>query len=227
MPISLERRNAFMQAFSLYPQILMAFASKNCHLEPKEKVKKTVLPIPHDQLAPLHVAVIAQVCMAQLCVRLIRTRCHKATKPLQFFGFQTAGRYIKYRDAKFPVHEIMADRKYREAIEASENAMSEVIFQTLTAEVQFWEADQERHKSVAEGNNCEYRVQDFDELSFWRDVFLALQSLQKPSHAQWGEPIGAVILNHMDEFSAALDAQDEEAAVEAIAHAHDEPAGVQ
>jgi hypothetical protein len=45
---------------------------------------------------------------------------------------------------------------------------------------------------------------EFDEISFWRDVFLDYVQLQKPSHPNWHEPIGRVILNHMIDFEAAL-----------------------
>lgn len=193
MAIDINRRLAFMQAFARYPDMLIAFAKQNCALKNKETGEETPADngnnlLVMDDYIPRKVA---KVCMAQFCVRLIKTRCQNASPALQFFGFETASRYIKYRDEVFPKYHIVADEKYRQAIQTVEQGMSDVIFNALHVEVMAWEAEQDQKI-------------EFDEISFWRDVFLDYVQLQKPSHPNWYEPIGRVILNHMTEFEAAL-----------------------
>lgn len=177
MTINIERRNAFSQAFRLYPSILEQFAHNNCWL---------VDPTTGEQLAPNdnQKNYIMQILMGQFFVRLVKTRARNGSPEMGLFGFETVNRYITLKRNLMPGYEIEAEEKYRKALSQIENNMAVTIFEVLATEAQF--------------------KGEFDEGSFWHDVVLAFVQNQKRHHPNWAIPAQAIITDHLSEFRQAL-----------------------
>lgn len=182
-----ERRNAFAQAFKDYPLYLMQFVKSHCQL---------VNPNEPDEIfgGSVHVKTsMALVCFAQFITRLIRTRTNDPNNvQLVAFGFETAQRYNDFKGKLLDDLEIVAEDKYRRAINEIEQNMVNIIIHALAEEVKIDEQAGEKG--------------DFVEADFWLDVFNSFKLIQRTDHPLWSNALRAVILPHMADFRKALEA---------------------
>lgn len=177
MAIDLKRREAFQYAFKNYPDYLRVFSENHCNLvNPRtgERPLMTSVEFPNIQ----------KLLMAQFATRLVRTRLKDGPPAALDFGFTTGQRYHDYRKTIMGGLDVEADAAYQRALNAIEQNMAGTIMTALAAEANM--------------------TQEFEEVDFWRDVFLSFVSNQKNGDPKWVLPLQAVILSHMPEFKLAL-----------------------
>jgi hypothetical protein len=204
MGINLQRRNALARAFAQYPYVLEHFA-KECSL-------KNSITGAERALTPGEECDVMRMCMAQFCVRLIKTRAQNASAAFQQFSNECTARYSDYVTKRFGVFIVQASAEYRQALLVVEQNMTNTIFEVLAAEADIIEtAHQAYHKLKAEAPN-EHSIpddikepEDMDEGGFWHDVFLALAENQVRHHPLWIDPIQKVVLNELPSLKMALD----------------------
>jgi hypothetical protein len=188
MAVDIKRRNAFAQAFVQYPSVLAAFVENNATLTGGAPSLLEDEELNHRMM---------MILMAQFVIRLIKTRStiedilakdHEVPEnlALRWFAFETVARYVEYRKSLIAEADIEAPQEYINALSQIEQNMSDTIFETLEVEAK---------------NNP-----DFEEIDFWRDIFMSFIQNQRREHPRWHYPIQAMVLgSHMETFRRALE----------------------
>lgn len=187
MAVDIKRRNAFAQAFKDYPHYLERFTADHCWLtDPHTSVQREPRLISERHQ-------IMQILMAQFALRLIKTRGRDTSPEMAFFGFEAANRYHAFKKMLIGQWEIEGKEKYHKALTAIETNMATAVLDALTLEATL--PDQ-----TPDGKP----TPKFEEIDFWRDVFLSFAQNQRVNHPMWLLPLQVIVLDHMAELKTAL-----------------------
>lgn len=194
MAISIERRNAFTRAFALYPQLIEKFVENNVTLH------NTLTGNEREPSGSDEKKRIMEIIMAQFFTRLVQTRCLQMNPnpALQKFANHTVMRYHDMRIRKLGANEVLAEDRYRTALNAYEQNMSEVILTSLVEELAIIAGDQQP------GDN-DNQFPDWDEVDFWTDVFLSFGTNSRPHWPNWTLTAQEIFLDCKEHFRKALD----------------------
>jgi hypothetical protein len=202
MPIDINRRDALAKAFKLYPNVLDQFVIG--HAELAEYTRgEGYIPVSEIETENAEMKIM-QICMAQFCTRLVRTRAaNSGNSALEEFSDKTVERYKDYQRQLVGARVILAPEKYRKALTTFENNMVKTILEALDTEVEIEVAAY--HKRAEEIKNGPVpKMEEYDEASFWHDVFLSLTMNQAKHHPSWAHPVNRVVLDHIHDFKSAL-----------------------
>jgi hypothetical protein len=118
-------------------------------------------------------------------------------------GHAELAEYKDYQRQLVGARVILAPEKYRKALTTFENNMVKTILEALDTEVEIEVAAY--HKRAEEIKNGPVpKMEEYDEASFWHDVFLSLTMNQAKHHPSWAHPVNRVVLDHIHDFKSAL-----------------------
>jgi len=208
MAINLARRDAFSKAFRQYEAVLDSF------------VRRDVKIIRSDDAQPaFRPEWVKRILVMQFVVRLLKSRAKGGTQAINWFAFEATSRYISERQNLFGTAAITASDKYRAALTTYEQGLADTIFQALVAESSIEcckfsvpEDEQPEGQTVCgKSRDVKCPHEEFVEVDFWRDIFIALAG---QNMHEYGRALHVIVLDHMAEFKDALDAAPDEVFVQ-------------
>lgn len=175
MAIDLNRRNAFSQAFKLYPHIIQEFVSQSCVLVPVSvagndngKAKPEFGRPPETEEEANNACLCV---MAQFFVRCLATRGQGGGEEWKQFAIDTKSDYDNFLRRQIGANVIRAATREHGAVLEFERQMMRMLVDALAAEVQ-------AHEEA--GSDAEW-----DEVDFWRDFFLCFNIHTRPDGPRW------------------------------------------